>query len=255
MQLRWEGFKKVRGQVCKRIKKRLHRLNLDNYFQYRNYLENNPDEWEELEPLTHISISRFFRDKRSWEVLGDRILPELAERARQEGRALRCWSAGCASGEEPYSFIMLWDRKVAHKFPGLPLDIIATDADNHLLKRAGRAGYTAGSLKNVPEEWVNKYFDKTDSVYHLMEEYRDRVRLEKQDIKETMPRGNFDIIFCKNLAGMYFEKDLAVKIFKKISRKMNKGGYLLLGNHEEFPEEAADNVGIYNKGTHIYRKE
>src|SRR5262245_46489236 len=104
--LRWEGFRNVRGQVCKRIARRTAELGLGPIAASRPYLEAHPEEWSFVEGLCRVTISRFFRDRGVFDRLRLEILPELAV-ARSEG-AVRAWSAGCASGEEPYTLAIVW---------------------------------------------------------------------------------------------------------------------------------------------------
>ena len=118
LNLRWAGFRKVRGQVNKRLKRRIKELGLEGLTAYRSYLEEDPEEWRRLDEFCRITISRFYRDRGVFQLLQDRVLPELAERAADEGRSvIRVWSAGCASGEEVYTLRILWDLTT---FPRLP---------------------------------------------------------------------------------------------------------------------------------------
>ncbi len=255
MNMRRKGFKKVRKQVCKRIRRRMKELDLENYQEYRYYLHDNPQEWGVLDQMTRITISRFFRDKKAWMELGNNLLPPITEKANAYRRNVRCWSAGCASGEEPYSFTILWREKILPAFPDASLELLATDADSHLLKRARQACYGPGSLKEVPRKWKDKAFYRDDSVYCLRDPYCKMADFYQQDIRKEMPDGEFDIVFCKNLVAMYFKKELAVNIFKKISGKMRKGAYLFLGSHEEFPLDEVKNITEFDRGINIYRKE
>ena len=108
MGFRWAGFRKVRGQVCKRVGRRLKELGLTDLEAYREHLEVHPEEWVTLDGLCRISISRFFRDRGVYEALGSEILPALACQAASDGEpVLRIWSAGCGAGEEPYSIAIL----------------------------------------------------------------------------------------------------------------------------------------------------
>jgi chemotaxis protein methyltransferase CheR len=253
LEMRWEGYKKVRGQVCTRINKRLQELGLEDYDAYKYYLEKHHDEWQKLDEMTHITISRFFRDKKQWDVLEQDLLPELAEKAGN--RPLRVWCAGCAGGEEPYSFAILWKEAVAQKHQDARLEIIATDADEQMLKRAGEALYTGGSLKEMPAEWKQKAFVQEHNSYHLKKEYRGMVNFKKQDIRTEMPEEPFDIIFCKNLVAMYFDEQLAVKLFEKIIGKIRSGAFLFLGNHEKVPTEIVKGIREYDRGINLYKKE
>ena len=154
----------MRHQVCTRLAKRINELGYSEPAAYRTYLEATPSEWTRLDSMCRITISRFYRDKLVWRRIGDAILPELAETAHRRGeKALRCWSAGCASGEEPYTLSLLWHFSSQHPLP--PLTLIATDSDAHLLKRAEAACYPFSSVKALPDEWRSTAFEHKDEVY------------------------------------------------------------------------------------------
>ena len=254
MDLRPEGYRKVRGKVCKRIRKRKKELGLESFGDYRAWLEKNPEEWKVLDEMTRITISRFFRDKKAWEELGERLLPETIRESEDDRPILRCWSAGCASGEEPYSLSILWMEKILPYFPDAPVEIIATDADPNMLERSRNACYNRGSLKEMPEKWRKRAFYRNDHLYCLREPYREPVNFYMQDIRKEMPEGNFDLVFCKNLVAMYFSRELATQIFNRISTRMKKGAYLVLGNHEEIYLEEVRDIRMFNKGMNLYRK-
>src|SRR6185295_20147796 len=106
---RWQGFRNVRGQVCKRIARRARELGLADLEAYRAHLEAHDDEWPVLDALCRVTISRFYRDRAVFDRLRLEILPAFAERAAARGESVvRAWSAGCASGEEPYTLAMIW---------------------------------------------------------------------------------------------------------------------------------------------------
>jgi len=120
------------------------------------------------------------------------VLPDIAQRAMSSGdRQVRCWSAGCASGEEPYSLALLWKRVVGSTFPSLSIDIVATDADEALLARARAACYPASSLKDVPEQMRNDAFARQTHSYRLMSEFRANVEFLQQDIRIAQPDASF----------------------------------------------------------------
>ncbi len=254
MNMRWEGFRKVRNQVCKRIRRRMRDLEINDYGDYISWLEAHPQEWKVVDQMTHITISRFFRDKRTWMEIGDKLLPAIVRDANAGNRPVRCWSAGCASGEEPYSFTILWIEQILPAFPGASLELFATDADPVMLQRAERACYEKGSLKEVPVNWKERAFYKEGSAWCLRENYSKTPKFYLQDIREEMPEGKFDLVFCKNLVAMYFKKDLAVSIFNNISAKMRKGAFLFLGSHEEFPLDEVEDIKEFDRGLNIYFK-
>lgn len=131
------GLSRVHHQVCKRIGRSIAALGLGDVAAYRAYLDKHEDEWPTLDAFCRISISRLCRDAAVFRELARNVLPALAAEAGRRGeRHLRVWSAGCASGEEPFSVKMLWQIDVAPHRPGFTLSIIATDADTILLERA-----------------------------------------------------------------------------------------------------------------------
>jgi chemotaxis protein methyltransferase CheR len=127
--LRWQGFRKVRTQVVKRLKRRLRTLQFPDLTAYEAYLAGHAEEWVILDSMCRIALARFSRDRGVFEALCKTVLPTLAHAAlaRQES-CVRCWSAGCAGGEEVYTLKMVWHLCLAPYFPALQLSIMATDA-------------------------------------------------------------------------------------------------------------------------------
>jgi chemotaxis protein methyltransferase CheR len=117
LELRWSGFRKVRRQICDRIKRRLADIGVEDLAGHRALLETDPLEWRVLDECCHITISRFFRDMHVFEMLRRNVLPSIAPRAKQEQRDAQIWSAGCSSGEEVYTLKSLWDLEVASACP------------------------------------------------------------------------------------------------------------------------------------------
>src|SRR5438477_9810042 len=109
LRMRWDGFRKVRRQVCRRIERRSRELGLTDLAAYRDYLERRPDEWARLDALCRVTISRFYRDRETFAALEQEVLPALA----RGGAEIEVWSAGCASGEEPYTLALLWKLELA----------------------------------------------------------------------------------------------------------------------------------------------
>jgi chemotaxis protein methyltransferase CheR len=238
--LRWRGFRRVRRQVCKRIGHRMAALGLPDAAAYRERLEAEPAEWSVLDACCWISISRFYRDRRVFEDLAHQILPDLARTAISRGRLrLRVWSAGCASGEEPYSLRLAWDLAVAPAFPDVQVQIVATDASAELLERARRASYPASALEELPDPWRSSAFECLDGAFRLRDEFRRGVEFHQQDIRKAMPDGPFDLILCRNLAFTYFDLEVQHTVQRKLAQRLEPGGALLIGIHEALPEPAA----------------
>lgn len=254
LDMRWPGFRKVRKQVCKRVDARMRDLHLANVEEYKAYLQNHADEWLRLDALCRITISRFYRDQGVYATLGQSALPALAQQALERGDTrLRVWSAGCGSGEEPYTLAILWLMELQSWFPDTSIDIVATDSDPIMMRRARDARYTFGSLKNLPQNWRDRAFDLEGDTYCLKSEYKRCVTLLEQDIRQEQPEGLFDLVFCRNLVFTYFDEALQLKLLRRIVGAMHDGAALVLGIHEKLPE-TAEPLSAWFDEQRIYRK-
>jgi chemotaxis protein methyltransferase CheR len=241
--LHWPGFRKVRGIVCKRVERRRRVLGLASLDAYREYLGVHADEWEALRALCSIPISRFCRDRSVFAPLEHAVLPTLAAAAgARPDRTLTCWSAGCASGEEPYSVSMLWGLQLARHYPGVALRVLATDVDDELLGRAATGCYSWSSLKEVPEAWREQAFERRGDVYCVRESLRAAVTFARQDIRQSVPDGCFDLVLCRNLVLTYFEPELQRAVMRRVVEILRPGGALVVGVHEALPQGIDDLV-------------
>jgi chemotaxis protein methyltransferase CheR len=222
LRLRWDGFRKVRRQVCRRIARRLAELGLADAAAYREYLQHEAVEWPVLDRLCRVTISRFWRDRVLYEALAREVLPAL-------GPTLSAWSAGCASGEEPYSLVL------AAAQAGVQARVLATDVDGELLVRARRARYPESSLRELPDDVRADAFE--DGT--LAARYRDQVTFVGHDVRDGVPPGAapFDLVLCRNLAFTYFADDLQTEVGRRLARSLRPGGALVVGAHETPPPD------------------
>jgi chemotaxis protein methyltransferase CheR len=233
--LRWQGFRKVRRQVCRRVSRRIAELGLGDADAYRGYLERNPQEWDVLAGLCRVTISRFWRDRAVFEALRDLVLPEL-------GPAVSAWSAGCASGEEPYSLVL------AAAEAGVEIHVVATDVDPALLQRARRACYRESSLRDLPANLRARAFDEGC----LRPEYRAPVDFARHDVRDGAPGGPFDLTLCRNLVFTYYADELQREIGRHLARSLRAGGALVVGAHEALPD-ALGGVAPWPGTRSVYR--
>jgi chemotaxis protein methyltransferase CheR len=264
MGMRWKGFRKVRRQVCRRIRRRMTELGLPGFGEYRAYLEDSPGEWRRLAPLCRVTISRFSRDRGVWRLLADEVLPELAG-SLPSGAPFRAWSAGCASGEEPFTLAILWRMELEPHFPGHPLEVVATDVDPTVLQRARAARYPAPSLKDLASHRVNAAFTRVEgpaggegkgTVHRLRDEYRRGVSFLRQDLLREMPEGPFQLIFCRNLAFTYLDTPLQRRVLEGLLERLVPGGALVLGSHEALPDRDSPwPLAPWIRGEPLYRLE
>ncbi|MGD8483239.1 MAG: CheR family methyltransferase [Thioalkalispiraceae bacterium] len=253
LQMRWPGFRRVYGQVCKRLARRVKDLGLAGLAAYHDYLETHPQEWSVLDQICQVTVTRFYRDKMMFEFLSQEVLPTLARQAIAQGhQRLAVWSIGCGSGEEPYSINLLWQIRLQAQFPALRLHILATEAKAELKTRYEQACYDHGTIKNLPAEWQEKGFTRCADQFCLKAEYRQDVQFAQQDIRKVMPGEKFDVILCRNLVFTYYEETLQQKILANLQQRLKPGGALVIGIHERLPA-VVNGFASWSDKLRIYR--
>jgi chemotaxis protein methyltransferase CheR len=253
LELRWPGFRKVRRQVCKRLKQRMRDLGLENYSAYRGRLEADPSEWRVFDECCHITISRFFRDRGIFETVRRQVLPDIAARAKREGRDAQVWSAGCASGEEPYTLKILWDTEVASAYPGVSLSIIASDVDKAMLMRAREGCFEPTSLHELPPPLIEQAFDRLGPQYCVKPKHREGIEFLDQDLRREMPPRIFDLILCRYVVFTYFAVPLQRKVLASMLERLRPWGYLVIGTHEQLPSDVPELTAL-DSAPQIFQK-
>ncbi|MEO8179130.1 MAG: CheR family methyltransferase [Deltaproteobacteria bacterium] len=234
--LRWRGFRNNRGQVCKRIRRRIRQLGLPDLTAYQEELAAQPAEWQVLERLCTVTLSRFYRDTDMWQLLRQRALPAAARTALAAGETtFHAWSAGCASGEEPYTLSMLWAFELAEQHPSLGLAVLGTDLGSLVLARARAASYAPASLSELPSGWRERAFEPVAGLFHLREALRSRVELRQADLRRDWPEPGFRLIFCRNLAFTYFDERHQAALLEGLLTRLSPGGLLVVGKGERLP--------------------
>ncbi len=252
--LRWPGFRRVRGQVCKRIRRRIAELELSGVAAYRERLGADPAEWAELDFRCRVTVSRFYRDRALYEDLAARVLPALARSASEAGRQeVRAWSVGCASGEEPYSLVLAWRLGGGHGGSGLALRVLGTDIDPVLLDRARRACYPPGSLRELPGGWLRRAFREEGEALCLRPEFRAGVELRRQDVRRDLPEGLFDLVLCRNLVLTYYRPGLQREVLARVGKNLREGGALVIGSQETLPAETEE-LAPWSGARGVFRK-
>ena len=148
---------------------------------------------------------------------------------------LRCWSIGCAGGEEPYSLAILWKLELQARFPTVGLLILATDIDHQALSRSRKGCYRFSNLKDLPESWRLQGFDRTAEGSLIKTEFREPVTFLKQDVRQAMPCESFHLILCRYLVLTYFDAPLQSKVLQQVVERMHAGGTLIIGRNERVP--------------------
>lgn len=177
------------------------------------------------------------RRKGVFQFLEQEVLPSLARQAlAQDESVLRCWSLGCAAGEEPYSLSLLWKLKLQAQFPTVGLVVLASDIDEQAIARAQQGCYPPSSLKDLPESWRMQAFDHTAEGFLVKPDYREPVTFLVQDIREAAPEETFHLILCRYLVFTYFDEPLQSNTLRRLMERMQPGGALVIGNGETLPD-------------------
>ena len=207
-----------------------------------------------MDECCRITISRFYRDRVVFEHLCQ-FLPGLIQNGSDKSdKSIRCWCAGCASGEEVYTLKLIEHFHLSSQKLFLPLQIIGTDINEFLLSRARGGCYPKGTLKELPVQWIAKAFDVNEQ-YCLKSAFHEGIKFEAGDIRKQMPSSSFHLILCRNLAFTYFEPILQQEILQGLLYRLVPEGILVIGKKESLPLEEApqliklSSLGIYQKQT------
>lgn len=238
----------------------LQNASYQNFSAYIFFLKS-----EEGRPLLKELISclttnetYFFRGKSHFDLLEKQILPKIIQREASASKSISIWSAGCSTGEEPYSIAILL-KKIIPQIDQWNIQIIATDIDEAALKKARVGGYGQWSFRGLDSDIVMSAFSKSGDVYQINETYKPLVHFHRNNLISDLPpkvsqsMGEFDIIFCRNVT-IYFEQETIKALASKFHQVLKEGGVLIVGD----AEHSAENYALFKSRTFpdaiIYQK-
>jgi chemotaxis protein methyltransferase CheR len=242
-----------RELVYGRLTRRLRALGLNSFAQYRQLLAGEERELTELCNAITTNLTAFFREPHHFQYLREQWLGPLLGNARA-GRRLRIWSAGCSTGEEPYSIAMTVLETLPH--PGSwDVRILATDLDSEVLQRARRGLYAPERTANLSRERLQRFFierpEGRATVHQVAPQLASLVTFKQLNLMHPLPmKGPLDVIFCRNVV-IYFDKDTQRDLFARIGRLQRPGDLLFLG-HSESLFKVCDSYGLIGKT--VYRR-
>ncbi len=250
-------FDGVRREILEsRLKPRLAELRLHSLRDYYQFLRFHPDgetEFVRLAPLVTNNETYFFREAHHFDLLVQRVVPDLRPALRQ--RPLRILSAACSSGEEAYSIVIAL-QNAGLELAGVQWEVDACDLNPERVARARKGVYDAGSLRACDEETRRRYFRETEGRFELRERYRKGTRFFEANLltpNGAFGRGWYDAIFCRNML-IYFGEAAFDGVIALFARSLAPGGYLFLGHSESLLDRASDFLPVSFGGGVIYRK-
>jgi two-component system, chemotaxis family, CheB/CheR fusion protein len=221
------GYK--RTSLARRVRRRMSQVGIDEFAEYIDRLQVDSDEFGALFNTILINVTSFFRDPDAWDYLRAEVVPTLLAGRQQD--PIRIWSAGCASGEEAYSLAMVFAEKLGIERFRQRVKIYATDVDEDALAKARHATYPEQAMESVPEELVERYFERQGSQLSFRKDLRRSVIFGRNDLVQDAPISRIDLLVCRNTL-MYFNAETQTKILSRLHFALAGRGLLFLGKAE-----------------------
>jgi chemotaxis protein methyltransferase CheR len=236
-----------------RVREYLEEKGLGNGTELLRHVRGSSMEYESLLERLLTQETSFFRYPAIYEALEGKILPEVQERKFWESpRTLRIWSAGCSTGEEPYSIAVSLCQSL--KFSeAWEIEILATDISRRALRHAERGVYSKRSLQEVSLGQVETYFTATKHGFQVKPRIRRMISFAQMNLVESVYVGKLDVIFCMNVL-MYFSDEMRIAILRRFYDALEPGGYFLLGHSETLSNVPMKFESIVLGDCRIYRK-
>ena len=222
------GYK--RSSLMRRVNRRMQSINISSYVDYLDYLQLHQEEFTALFNTILINVTGFFRDPDAWSHMQNDAIPAVLA-ARKASDPIRVWSAGCASGEEAYSMAILLAELMGPEEFRDRVKIYATDVDEEALAQARQAAYPESSMKAVPDELREKYFELQGQRHVFRTDLRRSVIFGRNDLVQDAPISRVDLLLCRNTL-MYFNAETQAKVVNRFHFAMNEDALLFLGKAE-----------------------
>lgn len=236
----------------RRIQKRMQMLPIDSYEDYSEYLKENPHEFNYLFNLIEINVTSFFRDIQVWEYIAAQIIPAIVAN-KSESEPIRVWSAGCASGEEIYTLVIILAEVLGIEEFQARVKIFATDIDKEALHQAFNGVYTVKSVVNIAPTRLNKYFKQVNNGYIFHKYLKQNIIFSQHNLIKDAPMSKIDLLVCRNVL-IYFNIEAQVRALARFYFSLVGDGFLCLGKAEMLPIKSVPLFTLINPQNHIYTK-
>jgi chemotaxis protein methyltransferase CheR len=242
--------------ITRRISTRLKALNIPDYCGYLKALDSSPGEYEKIVDAFTINVSEFFRDKDTYKVIRELVLPSLLREKTTQGRKIiRVWSAGCACGEEVHSISILLNDILGKDYDKFNISLYASDIDEACMKKAKEGIYDPVSFRNVEKSLIEKYTAPSENGRIMVKDIVKRnIHFRRHDLISGQRFGNFfDLILCRNVM-IYFSEEQKRKLLMDFYSSLSGKGYLIIGKTETLVGDARASFEVVNNLERVYRK-
>lgn len=249
-----------RRAVRRKILERMQSLHFCSFEDYLYFLLESQKEKDKFNTFLPVTVSRFFRNHEYFDFLRNRIFPEIIYKKSHQNIGatsrlpVRVWSAGAAAGEEAYSIALVWDHWFSSHDSNMQIKILATDIDKGIIERGKKGLYERSSLKELPQELIDRYFQESQGRYQLAESIRSYVDWICHDFRKEPPLTHNDIVFCCYFAFTYFSKEVQKETVEKLADTVFPEGYLILGRKEELPRSGLEFFDPVDSRLHVYKR-
>jgi chemotaxis protein methyltransferase CheR len=234
-----------------RLKERLRQSNIQNAKDYLNKISTSKDELKIFLDAITTNLTRFFRNQPHFDAMEHFVLPELIALKKPAGDfTLRIWSAGCSTGEEPYTIAMLLSEKLPANFK---FEIVASDLSLKCLMTAKEGFYDKMRVVGIPDAYLKKYFDHNESGYRVKDSLKSKIRFDYHNLKNISPWKNFDVVFCRNVL-IYFDETAQLTVVNHFWDSMAAKSFLYIGHSESLFGMNTKFEFVKTQWTTLYKK-
>ena len=238
--------------IGRRIQRRMELEKISDVDEYYQRLMQDRTELDDLYHDLLIGVTQFFRDAVAYQLLRDKVIPELFKNAKPDQTVLRVWVAACATGEEAYSVAILLDEHIRKNKLDMDYKLFATDIHKGALETAALGVYSEDSVKGMDQDYIDRYFRVRKSHYYVIRELRQKVVFAAHNVFHDAPFTQLDLVTCRNML-IYLQGNAQRKTLSLFHFGLKAGGVLFLGPSET-PGEIADEFQVIDKRWRIYRK-